>query len=92
MIDLSRIRSLKTLEEHKKVINDFINNPNILQHYIENLDWDEGDYECDVEQAKELLEKIEHRMKSLGNHLSNEKKKKTGNEPVITGSKSEQTV
>jgi len=69
MIDLSRIRSVKTLEEMKSDLTEFITNPIMLQLYIEDYQWEENDYNDDKEEAQYLLEKVEQRIKSL-NHLS----------------------
>lgn len=65
MIDLTRIRSIKALEVIKKDLTDFLADPDILKVYLEELEWGEEDYDADKEQATELLEKVERRIKSL---------------------------
>lgn len=69
MIDVNRIRSLKTLEDIKSTLNEFLVHPDILEVYIKEYDWSEEDYEADKEMVVELLEKVERRIKSLSNHL-----------------------
>lgn len=78
MIDLNRIRSLKTLEEMKQILTDFISfDPTVIVSiYEEENDWGKVDYEADIEEAKEFLEHVEKRMKSLGNYLNNPNKDK----------------
>lgn len=80
MIDLSRIRSLDTLGEHRADLTEFINNPIMVECYK-----DEGlepeDYEADREQAISLLAKVNMRIASLGKHLAKESTKK----PVKAG-------
>jgi hypothetical protein len=76
MIDLNRIRSLKTLTNIKKLLTEFISNPIIPQIYKEDCDWSEEDYTSDKEQATELLEKVNHRMESLGKFLEKQAKAK----------------
>lgn len=69
MIDLNRIRSLKTLESMKKDLNEFLTNETIPLLYEEkygNL----IDYESDIEDVKELMERVEKRMSSLGRYLA----------------------
>lgn len=75
MIDLSKIRSLKPLEEMKKDLTDFlaIDRKVMLEVYEEEYQWGEEDYEADLEQVKDLLENVEKRIKSLGHHLSKPK-------------------
>lgn len=70
MIDLNRIRSLKTLETIKKTLTEFLSNPEILNVYREDYGWGEEDYEADINEVKEMLESIEHRMKSLGRFIA----------------------
>ena len=65
MINLNRIRSVKTLEEMKQDLTDFLSNPEILNVYVEELDWDSEDYESDKEAVQYLLEQLEHRIVSL---------------------------
>jgi hypothetical protein len=71
MIELNRIRSMETLENLKKDLTDFINldRATMLKIY----EWDEfgeEDLDADLEKVNDLLEKINHRIKSLGNHLN----------------------
>lgn len=74
MIDLNRIRSLKTLEGMKKDLSDFLAHPDMRAVYLEDLDWSEDDYEADREKVTELLDKVEKRIKSLGNYLKGQAK------------------
>ena len=71
MIELNRIRSIKTLEELKKDLSDFINFDRVvlLEVYIDN-DKDEIDLDADLEEAAEVLDKVKYRIKSLGDHMS----------------------
>lgn len=71
-IDLNKIRSLKTLEAIRKPLIEFVAfDPAIMRAvYTEEFGWGEDDYEADKEQASDLLEQVERRMKSLGRHLS----------------------
>lgn len=77
MIELNRIRSMKTLEELKKDLSDFINFDRavLIAVYDEEYGWGEEDLDADLDQAKDVLAKVEHRMKSFGNHLSRSKGK-----------------
>ena len=67
MINLNRIRSLKTLEEMKTDLVQFINDPIMKQIYIEEEKEFGGDeaYEDDKEDAVDFLEKVERRIVSL---------------------------
>lgn len=65
MIDISRIRSVKSLEKIRITLNDFLTNSQVLTSYIEDYNWSEEDYETDKEQVIELLDQIEMRIKSL---------------------------
>jgi hypothetical protein len=77
MIDLSRIRSLKTLEEMRDTCKDFLAlDPKVALAVYDDEDAGPEDYEADVEQTQYLLEKIEKRMKSLGTFLSKPSKEK----------------
>jgi hypothetical protein len=78
MIDLNKIRSMKTLENMKKSLSEFVNFDHVtmVSVYTEEFGWDEEDFEADKESATQLLEKVEKRMKSLGKFLSKEKKEK----------------
>lgn len=69
MIDLSRIRSLKTLDEMTGHLNEFINNPDVVKIYVEDYGWGVEDYEDDKGEAIELLAKIEARRLSLDKYL-----------------------
>jgi hypothetical protein len=77
-IDLNRIRSMKKLEEIKADINFFLNEPIVKEIYIEKTDDDEygGEegWRDDVEDAKELLDKVERRIASLGKYLKRQPK------------------
>lgn len=78
-IDLNKIRSPKALEAMRTVLTDFINfDPAVIKAlYEEDYGWGEEDYEADIEESKELLERVERRMKSLGRHLSKVKVEKS---------------
>jgi len=76
MIDLSRIRSLETLGEHKADLTEFINNPIMVECYKDD-GLDHIDYEHDREEAISLLAKVNMRITSLGKHLAKESVKKT---------------
>jgi len=69
MIDLNRIRSIKTLEEIKKDLNAFLVYPDMRAVYLEDLGWSDDDYEADKESVVELLEQVERRLRSLSNYL-----------------------
>lgn len=75
MIELNKIRSLKTLAEIKQDLIRFItlDRAVAIVVYDESYGWGEEDYEIDLEQAKGLLEQVERRYKSLSNHLSKPK-------------------
>jgi hypothetical protein len=72
MIDLNRIRSLKTLESMRKILADFIAFDPVMMKdvYMTDYGWGEEDYEADKDNASYLLEQVERRMKSLGRHLA----------------------
>ena len=79
-IDLNKICSPKALEAMRKTLVDFITfDPAAIKAvYEEEYGWGEEDYEADIEESKELLERVERRMKSLGRHLSRVKAVQTG--------------
>jgi hypothetical protein len=72
MIELSKIRTMKTLEAMQKPLKEFVtfDKPTMLSVYAEEFGWGEEDYEADLEQANYMLEQVERRMKSLGHHLA----------------------
>jgi hypothetical protein len=72
MIELNRIRSMKTLEDLKKDLSNFINfdRSALVAIYADEYGWGEEDLDADLDQSTELLEQVERRMKSLGHHLS----------------------
>ena len=76
MIEVNKIRSMKTLEDMRKVLNEFIgfDAATMIAVYAEEYDWGEEDYEADKDGASYLLEQVERRMKSLGRHLSSKEK------------------
>lgn len=79
MINLNRIRSIKVLEEMKRDLTEFITNPDVLPVYLtENCG--EEDYEADKEQAIELLELVERRIKSLSRFIKGQAKR-SGSQP-----------
>ncbi len=65
MIDLTRIRSIKTLEEIKRDLEEFLSSPDILPVYLNELEFSEDDLVADKEQATYLLEKVNRRIVSL---------------------------
>lgn len=65
MIDLTRIRSVKTLTNMKKDLEFFINEPIVLEIYKNEYNWDDVDYEADVESATLLSCNIDKRIASL---------------------------
>jgi len=79
MIDVIHIRSLKTLEEMREILTEFLTNPEVKSVYLEDHEWGEEDYDADRESVELLRERVEHRIKSLGHHL---------NKPKVTASKS----
>jgi len=72
VIDLNRIRSLRTLEAIKKPLAEFIAfDPDIMKVvYTEDFGWGNEDYEADRERAIDLLERVERRTKSLEQYLA----------------------
>ena len=72
MIDLTRIRSIKTLEDMKKDLEFFIREPIIAEIYLEDYGWDEEDLGADRDEAQYCIEKIDKRIASLNKW--NEKK------------------
>ena len=74
MIDLNKIRSLRTLEEMKDDLANFLAfDRTIMLAEYESQNWGEEDYEADKEEASDLLEQVEHRIKSLDKHLKRQK-------------------
>lgn len=71
-IDLNKIRSLKTLEEMKTDLKEFLDfdRDSMIECYKEKHGWGVDDYEADVEQVKDLLEHVEKRAKSLGKFVA----------------------
>ena len=84
MIDLTRIRSIKTLEEMKADLKEFLTNPDILTVYVEDYKWGVEDYEADREQVEYLLEQVENRMASLSRFLNKPKTTKKSKQSVDT--------
>lgn len=72
MIEPNKVRSMKVLNATKEALDEFIafDRSVMLSVYTEEYGWNEDDYEADKEQAAYLLEQVNRRMKSLGNHLS----------------------
>ena len=72
MIDLNKIRSLKTLESTKRDLIDFIafDSRVMVDVYEKEYNWGAEDYEADKDTAITLLEQVEHRIKSLGRHVA----------------------
>lgn len=84
MIELNKIRSVKTLEVMKRDLAEFVSfDRNVMvEVYDEECGWGEEDYEADLEQVKDLLEQVERRHKSLSGHLAKQKAKGSGNKNV----------
>jgi hypothetical protein len=76
MIDVNKIRSLKTLEEIKRDLNEFLSNKDILDVYLTEYAWSVDDYEADKELVVELLERVDRRIASLSNFLKGKSKKR----------------
>ena len=76
MIDLNKVRSIKTLEALHKPLKEFVNfdYATMISVYTKSYGWGEDDYEADKERAEYLLEQVERRMKSLGHYLAKENK------------------
>ena len=72
MMDLNKIQSIKTLEEMRDILKEFLtfDRTAMLKAYDEDFGWDAEDYEADREQARPISEHVEKRMKSLGHHLA----------------------
>jgi hypothetical protein len=87
MIDLTRIRSVKTLEEMKRDLEEFMVNSAILTTYVEELDWSEDDLIADRETVSYLLEKLDRRIKSLTRLEEKEDSQRTQkSEPEVSSS------
>jgi hypothetical protein len=92
MIDLNRIRSIKTLEGMKKDLEFFIKESEVSKDiYRTEYDWDTEDYEADKEEAIYLLESIDIRIKSLSKMKVNPPKEKPA-KPRCKKSDSEEIV
>ena len=76
MIDVNKYRTLKPLSSIRKTLTDFLNLPRDLaiSIYDKTYSWAEEDYEADIEQANELLIKVNRRYNSLKRHLSKSSK------------------
>ena len=84
MIEVNKIRSMKTLEAMKKVLDEFItfDHATMVQVYAEEYGWGEEDFEADKDSATYLLEQVDRRMKSLGKHLAKGKAGKSASQSV----------
>ena len=91
MIDLTRIRSIKILEDMKKDCEFFFTDPIVKEIYLDDYKWGEEDLEADREDAAYLIERIDTRIKSLSKmkeHPPKEKKYKKlepVSEPPVSG-------
>ena len=75
--DLNKIRSLKTLEEMKKDLSEFLAiDRAVMVEVYNDQQWGEEDYEADKEEVIDVLEHVERRIKSLGHHLNKKPKVK----------------
>lgn len=97
MIDLSRIRSLKTLDEMTADLKEFITNPIMPVIYLEDYGWDQEDFDDDKELAIELMEKIAARRESLERYLKGPatksgSRRKPKSEPTETPSEPQSAV
>lgn len=82
MIEVNKIRSMKTLDAMKKVLSEFISfdHATMVAVYAEEYGWGEEDFEADKDNASYLLEQVEKRMKSLGRHLAKGKVEKSASQ------------
>jgi hypothetical protein len=57
MIELSKVRTMKTLEAMQKPLKEFItfDKPTMLSVYAEDFGWGTEDYEADLEKATYML-------------------------------------
>lgn len=84
MMDLNKIRSLRTLEEMKDDLANFLAfDRTIMLAEYERQKWGEEDYEADKEEATDLLEQVEHRIKSLDKHLKRQKVSPKSNDETV---------
>lgn len=85
MMDLNKIRNMKTLEAIHKPLKDFIasDRAEMVLVYSKHFGWGEEDYEADKEKAEYLLEQVERRMKSLGHHLAKGKNARQSPVPPV---------
>lgn len=90
MIDVNKIRSMKTLETMKRVLGEFVSfdRATMVQVYADEYGWGEEDFEADKDNAIYLLEQLNRRMKSLGRHLAKEKVEKNVSQSVAPESPS----
>jgi hypothetical protein len=71
MIDVRRIRSLKSLEKIEATILGFLEfDRRAMVDYYEDINWGEEDYESDRSELTSLLEDVRRRHTSLSGHLA----------------------
>lgn len=75
MIDLNKIRSIKTLENIQADLKAFLASEDVPNVYVTNLAWSLDDYEADKEMVMELLDRVDRRIRSLSNFLMGKSKK-----------------
>ena len=71
-VTLNHIRNPEELSTLKKVLTDFLtlNRTEAVAVYEHEYGWGEEDLDADTEMVMGLLEKIEHRLKSLSTYLA----------------------
>lgn len=74
-INLNKIRSLKSLAAIRKPLAEFVAfDATVMRDvYREDYGWGSEDYDADMEQVIDLLNKVDRRTKSLGHHLAKAK-------------------
>lgn len=65
MIEVNKIRSVKSLEDIQTLLKEFMANTIIPKLYVEEHGLTKEDYEEDKKQVKELLMNVERRLKTL---------------------------
>ena len=84
MIDLNKIRNPKTLDAIAHTLSEFIayNKPQLLEVYEQELGFDDGDLDADLEAARDLLAKVQLRANSLNHWLASTGVVATGVKPT----------
>lgn len=74
MIDISKIRSIKVLEEMKKDLEFFITDPIVKDIYVNDMKCEEEDFLADKDDSEFLLDKINAKIKTLSKPTQSKKK------------------